>query len=88
VKVLILNGKIIDGTGSKPYFGNLLIKDDRIAFIEKIDTALSREAVKEKIASFDADIVIDADQKVVAPFFISLHGRSHRTGSQHCPGMN
>ena len=47
MKVLILNGKIIDGTGSKPYFGNLLIKDDRIALIEKIDTALSREAVKE-----------------------------------------
>jgi N-acyl-D-amino-acid deacylase len=73
VKVLILNGKIIDGTGSKPYFGNLLIKDDRIALIEKIDTALSREAVKEKIASFDADIVIDADQKAVAPGFIDIH---------------
>jgi imidazolonepropionase-like amidohydrolase len=63
-KILIENGTIIDGTGSKEYAGNVVIKDNKII------------AVGESAKKFseDKDIKrIDASQKFVMPGIIDAH---------------
>ena len=63
-KILIENGTIIDGTGSKEYTGNVVIKDNKII------------AVGESAKKFseDKDIKrIDASQKFVMPGIIDAH---------------
>ena len=57
--ILIQNGLIVDGTGRKPYMGNVLLKGDRIAAVGDVNQ--------------DAERVIDADGKVVCPGFIDIH---------------
>jgi N-acyl-D-amino-acid deacylase len=60
--ILIRGGTIIDGTGNKGYTADLLIKDNMIVHVGKVNT--------EKI---DAHEIIDAAGKVVAPGFIDAH---------------
>jgi dihydroorotase/N-acyl-D-amino-acid deacylase len=60
---VIINGRIIDGTGSPWYKGDIGIKDGRIARIGKIDPNLSLDA-------------IDARGLFVAPGFIDVLGQS------------
>src|SRR5215813_1100391 len=63
--LLIRNGRIIDGTGSPWYRGDLAVRGDTIARIApKIDAPAAR--------------VIDAAGKVVAPGFIDLHTHAIR----------
>src|SRR5262249_27260275 len=63
--LLIKNGRIIDGTGSPWYRGDLAVRGDTIARIApKIDAPAAR--------------VIDAAGKVVAPGFIDLHTHARR----------
>ena len=59
--VLILNGKIYDGTGNSWYYGDIGIKSGKIAAIGKFD-------------NISAPKVIDAKGLVVAPGFIDVHG--------------
>src|SRR5512138_3744555 len=63
---VILNGRIIDGTGSPWYSGDLGIRDGRIAAIGKLAT----EPAKQRI---------DAHGLVVAPGFIDMLGQSDLT---------
>lgn len=56
----IINGKIIDGTGSKPYFADIGIKDSKIVEIGKLLGSNSKET-------------INADGNIVTPGFIDLH---------------
>ena len=57
--ILISNGTIYDGSGSKPYVGSLAIKDDKIIYVgENTD--------------FQADTVIDATDLAVSPGFINM----------------
>ena len=57
--ILISNGTIYDGSGSKPYLGSLAIEDDKIIYVGEN-------------TSFEADTVIDATGKAVSPGFINM----------------
>ncbi len=61
--VLIINGRIVDGTGNSWYNADVGIKGDRIVAIGKLSDR-------------SADEVIDASGKVVSPGFIDMLGWS------------
>ena len=61
--VLIRNGRIVDGSGSRGFIADLAIKGDRIAQIGKLTNATATR-------------VIDARGLVVAPGFIDMLGQS------------
>jgi N-acyl-D-amino-acid deacylase len=58
--VIIRNGKIIDGTGNSWYYGDLAVKDGKIAAIGKIANAFANK-------------IVDAKGLIVAPGFIDVH---------------
>jgi N-acyl-D-amino-acid deacylase len=64
--LVIRNGRIIDGTGSPWYAGDIAIRGGRIAAIGKLDTAAARRT-------------LDARGMVVAPGFIDMLGQSEMT---------
>ena len=64
--VVIINGHIIDGTGSPWYSGDIGIRDGRIAAIGNLSAAPRTRT-------------IDAGGKVVAPGFIDMLGQSELT---------
>ena len=64
--LLIRNGRIIDGTGSPWYAGDVAIKDGHIAAIGRLGDATAKQ-------------VIDAKGLVVAPGFIDMLGQSEIT---------
>ncbi len=57
--LIIRHGRIADGTGNPAYFGDIAVKDGRIAAIGKING--------------DAKSEVDAKGMVVAPGFIDVH---------------
>jgi N-acyl-D-amino-acid deacylase len=59
--IVIANGKIIDGTGNSWYYGDIAIKDGKIAAIGKLN-------------NITASKVINAKGLTVAPGFIDVHG--------------
>jgi N-acyl-D-amino-acid deacylase len=61
--VVILNGKIVDGSGNPWYYADLGIRGDRIAAIGKLANAPAKKR-------------IDAAGSVVAPGFIDMLGQS------------
>ncbi|MCX8056593.1 MAG: D-aminoacylase [Ignavibacteria bacterium] len=61
--LLIVNGSIIDGTGSKEFIGDIGIKDGKISLIGKVKEQNARE-------------VIDANGLKVAPGFIDIHSHT------------
>src|SRR6266436_2043107 len=64
--IVIINGHIIDGTGSPWYSGEIGIRDGKIAAIGNL-----RDAPRNR--------TIDASNKVVAPGFIDMLGQSEYT---------
>jgi dihydroorotase/N-acyl-D-amino-acid deacylase len=64
--IVILNGHIIDGTGSPWYSGDIGIRDGRIAAIGNLEKAERKRT-------------IDAKGMVVAPGFIDMLGQSEMT---------
>ncbi|HKF49482.1 MAG TPA: D-aminoacylase [Terracidiphilus sp.] len=64
--IVIVNGHIIDGTGSPWYSGQVGIRQGRIAAIGNLDSAARRKT-------------IDAHGMVVAPGFIDMLGQSELT---------
>ncbi len=63
--LLILNATIIDGSGDASYQSDLAIKDDRIVKIGNL-------------SSYDAKIIINAVDLIVAPGFIDSHTHAIR----------
>jgi dihydroorotase/N-acyl-D-amino-acid deacylase len=63
--LLITGGRIIDGSGSPYFHGDIAIRGDSIAAIGKL-------------ASSDARVRIDASGLVVAPGFIDIHSHAGR----------
>lgn len=61
-RILIKNGTLIDGSREKRYDADLLIEGDKIVKIGEING--------------EADVVIDATGKIVAPGFIDTHSHS------------
>jgi dihydroorotase/N-acyl-D-amino-acid deacylase len=64
--IVILNGRVIDGTGSPWYAADVGIRDGRIAAIGRLGNAPARQR-------------IDAGGRVVAPGFIDMLGQSELT---------
>lgn len=64
--LLIQNGSIVDGTGSKAFVADILIRADTIAFVGKVD-----------VSTIQADTIIDAIGKVVTPGFIDAHAHGN-----------
>ncbi len=64
--IVIVNGHIMDGTGSPWYSGQIGIRDGRIAAIGVLDSAPRRQT-------------IDAHGQIVAPGFIDMLGQSEMT---------
>ncbi len=64
--ILIAHGQVVDGTGRKAYPADVLIKNDTIAFVGKVDTALVKVAQ-----------TIEAAGKVVTPGFIDTHAHGN-----------
>jgi len=62
--LLIINGRIVDGTGNPWYRGSVGVKGDRIAYVGPSVTGLSSK------------YVIDAKGQVIAPGFIDMLGHS------------
>ena len=58
--MVIANGKIIDGTGNSWYYGDIAIKDGKIAVIGKLNNVAATK-------------VINANGLIVAPGFIDVH---------------
>jgi N-acyl-D-amino-acid deacylase len=64
--LLITGAKVVDGTGNPWFYGDVAVKDDRIAAVEpagRIDRSMARE-------------VIDATGLVTAPGFIDIQSHS------------
>src|SRR6202035_920237 len=64
--VVIANGRIVDGTGSPWFAGDVGIRDGRISAIGHLEDAPAKHR-------------IDAAGKVVAPGFIDMLGQSEMT---------
>lgn len=63
--ILIINARIVDGTGNPWYRGSLAIKDGMIARIGTIDAG-----------NVEAARVIDAGDRIVSPGFIDVHAHA------------
>jgi len=63
--VVIHGGRIVDGTGAPWYWGDVAVKDGKIAAIGRIDPARGRRT-------------IDARDKVVVPGFFDMMGQTAR----------
>ncbi len=58
--LIIKNGKIVDGTGNPYFYGDVGVRDDKIVFVGNLSGA-------------NAERIIDASGKIVAPGFIDIH---------------
>lgn len=61
--LVIVNARIVDGTGNPWFYGSIAVKDGKIAKIGSFDAK-------------DAKQIIDANGKIVAPGFIDVHAHT------------
>jgi len=70
VSILIRGGKIVDGTGKKPFRADIAIEGDTITEIGSLE-------------NMQADRTIDAENRMVSPGFIDLHSHADITVPLH-----
>ena len=70
IDIFIMGGQILDGTGSEPFFGDIGISGDKIAYITR--TPMTVIGIKAKK-------VINAKNLMVVPGFIDTHAHSDFT---------
>lgn len=63
--LVIINARIIDGTGNPWYHGSIAVKDGRIARIGRLH-----------VENAAAGKIIDAENRIVAPGFIDVHAHT------------
>ena len=80
IDILIKNGIVYDGTGSKPFKGDIGILGEKIVLLEKEDSKSLRDN-RGKTAEFDLkpEKIIEAENLSVAPGFIDTHSHSDFT---------
>ena len=62
-RILIKNGKIVDGTGSDAFSADVLLEGGKILEVDSLKDV-------------EADVVVDAKGKVVSPGFIDMHSHA------------
>ncbi|MCG6909217.1 MAG: amidohydrolase family protein [Deltaproteobacteria bacterium] len=67
-KILVKNGMIVDGKGKEPFYGHLLVENDRIAAV-----AHAESADAQGLLSSESDQAVDARGLAVSPGFIDCH---------------
>src|SRR5512135_460729 len=75
IHILITNGLVFDGTGSRPYEADIGVSGDRIEFISRTE---ERGKENGKCCA-KAERTIDARGMAVSPGFIDTHGHSEFT---------
>lgn len=65
--LVVRNGRIVDGTGNAWFYGDVAVRDDRIAFVGSLSEG-----------SYLTDNELDARGLVVAPGFIDVHTHADR----------
>ncbi len=65
--MLIINGRILDGTGNSWYYGDVAVKDGKILAVGKLN-------------NYAAAKIIDAGNRIIAPGFIDVH--THIEGNE------
>lgn len=76
--LLFTGGKVLDGSGNPWFYGDVAVKDGRIAAVGKLR------------GRFEAARTIDVSGKIVAPGFIDIHTHAYDdvTGEGTWPGAN
>ncbi|HRN54784.1 MAG TPA: hypothetical protein PK788_14915, partial [Gemmatimonadaceae bacterium] len=76
--VLILNGRIVDGSGGPSFYGDLAIRGDRIALraIPQTQRHSHSSGLAGFLAGREAKDTVDATGLVVSPGFIDILGQS------------
>ena len=57
--MVITNGRVVDGSGMPSFFGDVAVKNGKIAAVGKLGSSATR--------------VIDAEGRVIAPGFVDNH---------------
>ena len=83
MKTLFKNGMIYDGTGGKPFAGDVLIEDDRIVSVTPAEVAGKAVATGVAVGPAEAgapagsvDVVIELDGKAICPGLIDAHSHN------------
>ena len=82
VDLLIKSGLICDGSGEKPFIGDVAVKDGKIVEVVPSGGSFAGSSAGSSagaLAGAEAAVVVDAAGLVVSPAFIDMH--SHSDGS-------